>query len=93
MITKRTLIKGLLSATVLAPNMMSNIAFAHHTKKYRRKKKFKLAEKFKPQTVVFSGYKSGTIVVDPKNHFLYLVQSRVHARRYGVGFSQTAGGN
>jgi lipoprotein-anchoring transpeptidase ErfK/SrfK len=84
-ITKRSLLTRLLAAAVLAPVAMSDIARAHQPKKKRRKKPFKLAEKFKPQTVVFSGYQPGTIVVDPKNHFLYLVQSPVHARRYGVG--------
>jgi len=76
---------GFLAATTLAPIAMSDIALAHQRKKKRRKKPFKLAKKFKPQTVVFAGYEPGTIVVDPRNHFLYLVQSRLHARRYGVG--------
>lgn len=58
------------------------ISSAHHTKKY---KNFKIKEKYKPQTVNFKGYKRGTIVVDTKNHYLYLVESRGKARRYGVG--------
>ena len=63
----------------------STQAEAHHTNKRRRKKPFKLAEKYKAQRVFFTGYSPATIVVDPKNHFLYLVESPVSARRYGVG--------
>jgi lipoprotein-anchoring transpeptidase ErfK/SrfK len=38
------------------------------------------------QTVSYSTLEQpGTIVVDPKNHFLYLVQARGRAVRYGVG--------
>ncbi|MEO1427428.1 MAG: L,D-transpeptidase, partial [Pseudomonadota bacterium] len=62
---------------------MSKEALAHHTKK--RRKRFKLARKFQPQRVRFRGYRPGTIVVDPRNHYLYLVESRFTARRYGVG--------
>ena len=58
------------------------IAFGHHTKKY---KNYKVPEIYKPQRVRFSGYRPGTIVVDPRNHFLYLVESSRYARRYGVG--------
>ncbi|MEM6665262.1 MAG: L,D-transpeptidase [Pseudomonadota bacterium] len=57
---------------------------AHHTAKFR--KSFKLDPRFEPQTVSYSReYKPGTIVVDPRNHFLYLVEGRGRARRYGVG--------
>ena len=51
-----------------------------------KKKKFQLAKRFQPQQVAFRGrYKPGTLVVDPRNHYLYLVQGRGRARRYGVG--------
>lgn len=46
---------------------------------------FRLDPRFVPQTVAFSGYAPGTIVVDPRNHYLYLVMRRGRARRYGVG--------
>ncbi len=87
MITKRSLLKGLLAIATVSPVVIPDEASAHHTKKFQRRKKkpFKLASKFNPTTVVFTGYTPGTIVVDPRNHFLYLVESRVHARRYGVG--------
>lgn len=48
------------------------------------KKAFVVAEQFMPQTVEFSGYPAGTIVIDTDNHFLYLVQGLNKARRYGI---------
>lgn len=83
MITRRSLLAGLAAVTIAAPSLMSKEALAHHTKK--RRKRFKLARKFQPQRVRFRGYRPGTIVVDPRNHYLYLVESRFTARRYGVG--------
>lgn len=49
------------------------------------KKKFNVNPKYLPQTVRFRGYKPGLIIVDPRNHFLYLTMPRGRARRYGVG--------
>ena len=46
---------------------------------------FKLDPKYLPQTVIFWGHAPGTIVVDPQNRFLYLVERPGVARRYGVG--------
>ena len=46
---------------------------------------FKLDPRFEPQKVPFSGYSVGTIVVDPRARFLYLVESEKSARRYGIG--------
>lgn len=82
MITRRSLLAGLAAVAVTAPSLASKEALAHHTKKRRR---FKLARRFEPQRVAFTGYRRGTIVVDPRNHYLYLVESRFTARRYGVG--------
>lgn len=48
------------------------------------KKTWTIDAKFEPQTVSFSGYKAGTIVIDPQQKFLYHVQSAFSARRYGV---------
>lgn len=39
---------------------------------------------YEPQTVSFPGYKPGTIVIDPKEKFLYFVLTPLTARRYGV---------
>ncbi len=54
-------------------------------KRRSKRKPFKLARKYKPQRVAFRGHKPGTLVIDPDNHFLYLVETRFSARRYGVG--------
>lgn len=48
-------------------------------------KKFNLSKKYQPQKVGFSGYAPGTLIVDPRNHFLYLQLRGGKARRYGVG--------
>jgi len=73
---RRVLLSGLSSAFVsVSP------AFAAS----KKKKKFKVNPKYVPQDVRFSGYKPGTIVVDPRNHFLYLTGRFGKARRYGVG--------
>ncbi|WP_434058444.1 L,D-transpeptidase [Coralliovum pocilloporae] len=81
MFTRRNFLLGGLAA-LLVPQ--SHEALAHHTKKF--KKTFKLNPEFAPQTVSYSTkYDPGTIVVDPRNHFLYLIETRGRARRYGVG--------
>lgn len=85
MINRRSLLGAALVAlagTAVAP---IDAALAHHTKRKRRRKKFQLDAKYQPQTVPFSGYSPGTIVVDPRNRFLYLVETPTTARRYGVG--------
>ena len=46
---------------------------------------FKLDPKFAPTQVYYPGYPSGTIVVDPKNHYLFHVYADGFATRYGVG--------
>lgn len=45
---------------------------------------YNVNEKYRAQTVDFSGYKPGTIVIDPKNYFLYYIESSTKARRYGI---------
>lgn len=50
------------------------------------KKAFQLDPQFLPQIVAFPyDYAVGTVVVDPANRFLYLVEGAGLARRYGVG--------
>ena len=80
MINRREVIA--ISLAGFATLQLPGIVYAHHSSKY---KNFKLDKKYEPQTVRFLGYKPGTIVVDPKNHYLYLVESWGKARRYGVG--------
>ena len=76
MINRRIFIAGLGAAMA---GVGSESTLAHHTKK------FKLNPRYEPQIVRFSGYRTGTIVVDPRNHFLYLQLRGGKARRYGVG--------
>lgn len=79
MLTRRNILLG--GIAMLAMQSATG-AEAHHSKKY---KNFKIDRRYMPQSVRFSGYPTGTIVVDPNKHFLYLVESRTRARRYGVG--------
>ncbi len=62
----------------LALALMPSVAHA-------RKRKFRLHPKYMPQSVRLGGYAVGTIVIDPRKRFLYLVESPGRARRYGVG--------
>ena len=81
MLTKRDFLFG--GAAVLA-TAHPLVAEAHHTKKF--KKNFKLDPQYEPQRVFYSmRYQPGTLVVDPHNHFLYLMENFGRARRYGVG--------
>jgi lipoprotein-anchoring transpeptidase ErfK/SrfK len=48
------------------------------------KKKFKVKPAFEPQDVEFTGYSAGTIVIDTKSKFLYLVENSSTARRYAI---------
>ena len=71
-------------------------ALAHHTRRGRRllgrrrrkvarRRPYRVPARYRPQRVRFAGYKRGTVVVDPRNRFLYLIEGRGYARRYGVG--------
>jgi len=46
--------------------------------------KYNIDPKFRAQEVAFTGYKPGTIVIDPKQRFLYYVETSTTARRYGI---------
>jgi lipoprotein-anchoring transpeptidase ErfK/SrfK len=48
------------------------------------KKQFKVKADFEPQEVAFSGYERGTIVIDTKARYLYLIESASTARRYAI---------
>ena len=73
MIDRRSLVLGLLASAFATSG-----AGAHHTKP-------KSSRKLKPRRVSFSGYEPGTIVIDPRNRLLYLVEEPGTARRYSVG--------
>jgi lipoprotein-anchoring transpeptidase ErfK/SrfK len=48
------------------------------------KKTYTIDAKFEPQEVAYSGFPSGSIVIDSQEKFLYLMESPFSARRYGV---------
>jgi lipoprotein-anchoring transpeptidase ErfK/SrfK len=57
----------------------------------KKTKPFVVDKKYMPQRVLYnSKYKRGTIVVDTQKRFLYLVESPISARRYGVGVGREA---
>jgi lipoprotein-anchoring transpeptidase ErfK/SrfK len=65
-------------------------AVAVHGPVLAHKRPFTLDPKYAPRTVGIAGYEPGTIVIDPPNRFLYLVETEVSARRYGVGVGRAA---
>ncbi|PYE88253.1 L,D-transpeptidase [Phyllobacterium leguminum] len=88
---------GAARAAVGANALLKEVSLATESKKSQakaRKKnnaqqtsargKYNLDPKFMPQEVSFSGYKPGTIVIDPAKRFLYLVETPTSARRYGI---------
>jgi lipoprotein-anchoring transpeptidase ErfK/SrfK len=76
MFSRRTFLLGIVGS-VATPS----IGFAHQPPK-----NFILDARYEPQSVRFdAAYAPGTVVVDPRNFFLYLVDSPGIARRYGVG--------
>ncbi len=48
------------------------------------RKNFRVRSEFEPQSVPFSGYNPGTIVIDTGSRYLYLVESGWQARRYAI---------
>jgi lipoprotein-anchoring transpeptidase ErfK/SrfK len=51
-----------------------------------KKNKFVLDPKFQPHSVHYeTDLLAGSVVVDPKDRFLYLIESPFSARRYGIG--------
>ncbi len=74
MLNRRTVILSGLAAA-LAPQL----ALAHTPGI------FKLDPVYEPQMVDLPGYAPGTLVIDPRKRFLYLVEKPGRARRYGVG--------
>ena len=45
---------------------------------------FKVKAEFQPQSVPYSGYDRGTIIIDTSKKFLYLMRSSNSARRYPI---------
>jgi lipoprotein-anchoring transpeptidase ErfK/SrfK len=48
------------------------------------RKPFKVKPEFQPQSVPYSGYARGTIIIDTGHKFLYLMESSSTARRYPI---------
>jgi lipoprotein-anchoring transpeptidase ErfK/SrfK len=48
------------------------------------RKPFKVKPEFQPQSVPYSGYPRGTIIIDTSQKFLYLMESSNTARRYPI---------
>ena len=88
MLNRRKFVTGFaVTGVASATGLPVSKALAHHT----GKKKFKPNPKHLPQNVTYrSRYRRGTIVVDANARFLYLIQSRTKARRYGVGVGRAA---
>jgi lipoprotein-anchoring transpeptidase ErfK/SrfK len=81
MFSRRSFMLGLFAVFVVP---QATLAAGHRT--VRHKKHFVLNPKYTPQVVAFPRYYApGTVVVDPRNRFLYLVEQPGVARRYGVG--------
>ncbi len=84
------LLLSAVSVTAVYANNTVQVASAEQAKSKPAKagnqqlKKYNVDPKYKPQVVSFSGYKPGTIVVDPAKYFLYLVETPTTARRYGI---------
>jgi len=90
MLNRRKLLTGLsvsgMAAASVAIMPTKALAAARN-----RQKQFKINPIYEPQRVRFRGrFKPGTIVVDPRRRFLYLVEGRGMARRYGVGVGRAA---
>lgn len=76
MFSRRSFLLGLAAAVISPP-----VAFAA-----KSHKNFVLSSRFSPHRVRYSsGYAPGTVVIDPREKFLYLVERPGTARRYGVG--------
>jgi len=68
-----------------APNMLPQTRALDAVLEQRQaRKQFKVKPAFEPQEVAFSGYERGTIVIDTKSRYLYLVESSGTARRYAI---------
>jgi len=78
MISKRSFLIG--AATTLGLMPVSALAAP-----VRKRRRFSLHPRYKPRVVKFTGYSPGTIVINPRRHYLYLVLAGGRARRYGVG--------
>ncbi|MEK1891131.1 MAG: L,D-transpeptidase [Phyllobacterium sp.] len=76
MLTRRFFLTGVLAAATAPQAALAKPA----------RKPFVINPVFQPQYVSFdSSFAPGTVVIDPRSRFLYLVEDGFTARRYGVG--------
>ncbi len=74
MFARRDLMLGVLASALVAAPALAD------------QKPFEIDPKYLPQIVEFRcGFDPGTVVVEPRARFLYLVETDYVARRYGVG--------
>jgi lipoprotein-anchoring transpeptidase ErfK/SrfK len=72
---RRSLLIGLAAAVALPASSIAQTA-----------KKFALDPLYLPQSVPYAAeYEAGTVIVDTKSRFLYLIEAPGAARRYGIG--------
>lgn len=85
--TRRDILKG--TGAVFAASAFSGLEVMGA--QAASKKPFVVNPKYAPQRVFFaSKYKRGTVVINTRKRFLYLVESPISARRYGVGVGRDA---
>lgn len=78
MINRRNLLTGIIA--------LFSLPAAANPSPPKKRKAFVLDAQYQPQLVDFdASYDVGTVVVDPANRFLYLIETVGVARRYGVG--------
>ncbi len=76
MLTRRVVLTGLIAAVLTPKAALAKSA----------RKPFVINPQFQPQYVPYdSSFAPGTVVIDPRARFLYLVEDGSTARRYGVG--------
>ncbi|GHC60944.1 L,D-transpeptidase [Limoniibacter endophyticus] len=76
---------GLWGGAVAAPQFLPQTAALDQAlAAHDAKRPFTPRAEYLPQTVTFSGYERGTVVIDTSARFLYLVESRNTARRYAI---------
>ena len=81
---KPTLFAGLFGGSAGSSLLPETRALDSVLEKKQAKKKFKVKPAYEPQEVDFTGYSTGTIVIDTQSKFLYLVENSSTARRYAI---------
>ncbi len=81
MLSRRSFLLGISAVALTTATTVPGLAAS--------RKNFKVARKNKPKNVrLRTNHPVGSILIDPKKHYLYLVTKRGKARRYGVGLGK-----